>query len=125
LVKTFAQASGEKIVLYVNLPGARGIRDFASRLFEALGGSRIVSQEISLKLPFFGNRQILEGGGRALGSRQTPSCTAVKSSTLTDVRCSQVHSCELEGKFSMVPSSEVGLLERQCTAVNSWMAAKR
>jgi len=52
LVKTFAQASRGKIVLYVNLLGVRGIKDFASRLFEALGGSRIVSREISLKLPF-------------------------------------------------------------------------
>lgn len=52
LVRTFVGETRDKIALYVNLLGARGIQDFASRLSEALGGSRTISREISLKLPF-------------------------------------------------------------------------
>lgn len=52
LVRTFVGETKDKIALYVNLLGARGIQDFASRLSEALGGSRTISREISLKLPF-------------------------------------------------------------------------
>lgn len=54
LVKTFvAEKSrrGNMIALYVNLLGAKGIRDFVAKLSESLS-YKVTSQEISLKLPF-------------------------------------------------------------------------
>ncbi|MEM4973231.1 MAG: ATP-binding protein, partial [Candidatus Hadarchaeales archaeon] len=54
LVKTFvAEKSrrGNVIALYVNLLGAKGIRDFVAKLSESLS-YKVTSQEISLKLPF-------------------------------------------------------------------------
>lgn len=54
LVKTFvAEKSrrGDTLVLYLNLLGARGIKDFVARLSEAVS-SKVSSREISLKLPF-------------------------------------------------------------------------
>ena len=52
LVKTFVAKSrrDDTLVLYLNLLGARGIRDFLARLSEALS-CRVTSREISLKLP--------------------------------------------------------------------------
>jgi AAA+ ATPase superfamily predicted ATPase len=53
LVKTFVAKSrqDDTLVLYLNLLGARGIRDFLARLSEALS-CRVTSRKISLKLPF-------------------------------------------------------------------------
>jgi AAA+ ATPase superfamily predicted ATPase len=54
LVKTFVAEKSRRddtLVLYLNLLGARGIRDFLARLSEALS-CRVTSREISLKLPF-------------------------------------------------------------------------
>lgn len=55
LVKTFVAkkySQGGAIVLYVNLLGAKGIRDFVAKLSESLKSSKVVSREISLKIPF-------------------------------------------------------------------------
>ena len=52
LIRTFVRESRNRIALYVNLLGARGIQDFALRLSEALGGSKTLSREVSLRLPF-------------------------------------------------------------------------
>jgi hypothetical protein len=54
LVKTFvAEKSrrGDVMALYVNLLGAKGIRDFVAKLSESLS-HKVTSREISLKLPF-------------------------------------------------------------------------
>jgi len=53
LVKTFLTEESRrgKTAIYVNLPGARGIRDFLARLSESVV-SAASTKEISLKLPF-------------------------------------------------------------------------
>lgn len=54
LVKTFvAEKSrrGDAMALYINLLGAKGIRDFVTKLSESLS-HKVTSREISLKIPF-------------------------------------------------------------------------